>query len=79
MMDTLQNASLQDSASVVHNVRMPTDLVTSLRDQSVSMGDAMMTSLLELACKLSCNVITTGGYVLYGKVYQNYVIDLRVR
>jgi len=79
-MAAFQNAvSPMDSATVVHNVRVPTDLVTSLRDQSVAMGDAMMTSLVELACKLSCNVTTTSGYVLYGKVYQNYMIDLAVR
>jgi len=63
----------------VHTVRVPSALVTSLRGQSVVMGDAMMTSLLELACKLTCNVTTTDAYVLYGKVYQNYMIDLAVR
>jgi len=53
--------------------------MTSLGVQSVALGNAMMTSLLELACKLCCNVITTGGYILHGKVYQNYMIDLGVR
>ena len=67
------------SATVVHNVSIPRDLVTSLRQQSVARGDGLMTSLLELACKLTCNVITTGGYILLGKVYQNYMIDLGVR
>lgn len=72
------SASLSDSMSVIHNVRLPSALVTSLRCQSVAIGDAMMTSLLELACKLTCNVITTCGYILYGKVYENYMIDVAV-
>ena len=74
-----QSASLRDAMSVIHNVRLPSALVTSLRCQSVAIGDAMMTSLLELACKLTCNAITTCGYILYGKVYENYMIDLAVR
>jgi len=78
-MDVFQSSSLQDAASVVHKVRVPRDLVTSLGAQSVAVGDAVMTSLVELACKLCCNVITTGGYILYGKVYQNFMIDLAVR
>jgi len=41
--------------------------------------DAVMTSLVELACKLTCNAVTTCGYILYGKVYENYMIDLAVR
>ena len=39
----------------------------------------MMTSLLELACKLTCNVVTTCAYVQFGKVYENFMIDLAVR
>ena len=79
VMYVFQSTIRRDAMSVVHNVRVPSALVTSLRGQSVVMGDVMMTSLLELACKLCCNVITTCGYVLYGKVYQNYMIDLGVR
>ena len=78
-MYSFQSTNRSDTISVVHDVRVPSALVTSLRRQSVVMGDVMMTSLLELACKLCCNVITTCGYVLYGKVYQNYMIDLGVR
>ena len=74
-----QSTTRSKSISVTHSVRVPGALVTSLRAQSAVFGDVMMTSLLELACKLCCNVITTCGYVLYGKVYQNYMIDLSVR
>lgn len=67
-----------DQLSVLHTVQVSGGLVTSLGAHSVAIGDALMTSHLELACKLSCNVITTCGYILYGKVYQNFMIDLAV-
>jgi len=72
-------ATLLGAVSVVHAVRPPTALVTSLRGRSDVIGDAMMTSLLELACKLACNVITTCAYLKYGKVCANFMIDLAVR
>ena len=75
----VQSPQLRGAVSLVHSVRVPSSLVTPLGGRSVAMGDAVMTSLLELSCKLTCNVVTTCGYVLYGKVYRNYMIDLGVR
>jgi N-acetylmuramic acid 6-phosphate (MurNAc-6-P) etherase len=61
------------SVSAVRTFALPAggEAVTSL-------GDVLVTSLLELACKLTCNVLTTGAYVKCGKVYENCMIDLRV-
>jgi len=74
------SASLSDTAvSIVHSVQLPSALVTSLSGQSAAAGDAMMTSLVELACKLTCNVVTTCAHIVYGKVYENLMIDLAVR
>jgi len=33
----------------------------------------------EIVCKWTCNVISTGAHILKGKVYQNFMIDVKVR
>jgi len=70
----MTSAPQSEAVSVVHAVRLPSArVVTSLGD------DVMMTSQLELACKLTCNVLSTCAYVQCGKVYGNFMIDLAVR
>ena len=64
--------------SVVHAVRVPAAAVTSLPGDDV-IGDVTTTSLAELACKLTCNVVTTCAFVQHGKVCGNFMVDLAVR
>jgi len=73
-------AKLADAVSVVHAVRVPgaAAAVTSLPGDDV-IGDVTTTSLAELACKLTCNVVTTCAFVRLGKVCGNFMVDLAVR
>jgi len=72
-------AKLADAVSVVHAVRVPAAAVTSLPGDDVIVGDVTTTSLAELACKLTCNVVTTCAFVQHGKVCGNFMVDLAVR
>ena len=34
---------------------------------------------MEMACKWTCNIISTGAHIIRGKIYENIMIDVRVR
>lgn len=44
-----------------------------------STDKTMRNCLAELILKLCLNTISTGAHILKGKVYQNIMIDVRVR
>ena len=59
------------------NIELPNSMIRDI------LGDDIMTSmwrhLVEISCKWILNALSTGAHIHKGKVYKNYMIDLKVR
>lgn len=62
--------------TLIHCITLPRALFSSLCDDQTF---RFCSSLFkEIACKWTCNVISTGAHILKGKVYENFMIDVKV-
>ncbi|KAI0207242.1 Glucokinase regulatory protein [Lamellibrachia satsuma] len=69
-------ASVDSSVVLEVTVRLPWQELTSL------LTPAMLSECgqfyVEMACKWTCNIISTGAHIIRGKIYENVMIDVRV-
>ncbi|TSO25137.1 Glucokinase regulatory protein [Bagarius yarrelli] len=71
-----ENDNLNDVLLLAKNVRQHTSNLHAIKHELIGLGDPKQ--YWELSTKLCLNVISTGAHILIGKVYMNYMIDLRV-
>lgn len=56
-------------------------MITKIKDGGLgsALEDVVVKSVAEIALKSVLNAISTGAHIAKGKVYQNFMVDLRLR
>ena len=61
----------------VINIELPQSAIQDILDGTVTKH--MWRHMVEQSCKWILNAISTGAHIYKGKVFRNYMVDLRVR
>lgn len=69
------------SCTVILLGHLQEEMITKIKDGGLDseLGNVVVKSVTELALKSVLNAISTGAHIAKGKVYQNFMVDLRLR